>query len=62
MSDGTRKDKIRNKYVKDSIDIDSVQYEMNRLRWYGNVIKKEQTEAVIVVMIINIEGRRGREN
>lgn len=32
----------------------------NRPRWFGRVMRKEETEAVRAVMIMNDEGKRGR--
>jgi hypothetical protein len=30
----------------------------NRLRWYKHVIKREETNAVRVIMKMNVEGKR----
>jgi hypothetical protein len=32
----------------------------NRLRWFGHVMRKEETKAIRVVMKVNIEGKRER--
>jgi len=34
--------------------------EEKRLRWFGRVMRREETETVRVVMRMNVEGRRGR--
>jgi hypothetical protein len=31
----------------------------NRLRWFEHVIRREETNAVRVVLKINVEGKRG---
>jgi len=31
------------------------------LRWFGHVMRRKQTEAVRVIMKINVEGSRGKE-
>lgn len=32
----------------------------NRLKWFGHMMKREETETIRVIMRINLEGRRGR--
>jgi len=32
----------------------------NRLRWFGYVMRREDSEAVRIVMGLSIEGKRGR--
>jgi len=32
----------------------------NRFRWFGHAMKKKNSEAVRMVMKLNVEGRRGR--
>jgi hypothetical protein len=32
----------------------------NRLRWFGHVMRQEKTNAVRVVLKINVGGKRGR--
>lgn len=45
MSVVTREDRIRNKYVRDKIGIASIEDKMRetRLRWFGHVMKQEET-------------------
>jgi hypothetical protein len=58
----TREYRIRNKYVRSSIDVVSIVDKMrkNRLRWFGHVMRRKETKAVRVVIKMNIEGKRGR--
>ncbi|KAL4104536.1 hypothetical protein QTP88_019831 [Uroleucon formosanum] len=62
MSGVTREDRIKNEYVRGSIGVASIVDKMreNRLRWLGHVMKREKTSAVIIVMKMNIEGKKGR--
>jgi len=62
MSGVTREDRIRNKCVRDNIGVTSivVKIKENRLRWFGHVMRREETKAVKVVMKMNVEGKRGR--
>jgi len=59
----TREDRIRNKYVRGSIGVASIvdYIRENKLRWFGHVMRREETEAVRVVMKLNVEGKRGTE-
>ena len=62
MSGVTREDRIRNEYIRGSIGVSSIVEKMreNRLRWFGHVRRREETEAVRVVMDMNVVGKRGR--
>jgi hypothetical protein len=62
MSGVSREDRIRNEYVRDRIGVASIEDKMreNRLRWFGHVMRQEETKAVRVVMKINIEVTRER--
>jgi hypothetical protein len=44
----TRKDEIKNEYVRGSIDVVSIVNKMreNRLRWFGHVMRREETNTV----------------
>jgi len=46
----TRKERIRNKYVKGNIGIESIMNKTRekRLRWFGHVTRQKETKAVIV--------------
>jgi hypothetical protein len=63
MSDVTREDRIRNKYVRGSIGVILIVNKMreNRLRWFGNMMRQMETITVKVVMKMNVERKRGRE-
>ena len=62
MSGVTREDRIRNEYIRGSLGVASIVGKLreNRLRWFGHVKRREETEAVRVVMEMNVEGKRGR--
>jgi hypothetical protein len=49
--------------VRGSIGVASIVDNMreNRLRYFGHVMRQEETKAVKVVMKINVEGKGGRE-
>jgi hypothetical protein len=64
MSRMTKEDRIRSKYVTVSIDVAAlIVYKMreNRLRWFGHKMRQNKTKTVIVVIKLNVEGKRGRE-
>jgi hypothetical protein len=48
--------------VRGSIGVVSIVYKMrkNRLRWFGHVMRREESNTVRVVTKINAEGKRGR--
>jgi hypothetical protein len=60
MSRVTRGD--RDEYVRGSIGVASMVDNMreNRLRWFGHVMRREETKAVRVVIKMNVERKRGR--
>jgi hypothetical protein len=62
MSGVTREDRIRNEYVRGSIGVAPIGDKMreNRLRWFGHVMRREESEAVRMVMNMNVEGKRER--
>jgi hypothetical protein len=49
-------------YVKGSIGLASIvdKIRENRLRWFGHMMKQEETKAVTVVMKMNVEGKYRR--
>jgi len=57
-----REERIRNKYIRGSIDVVSIIDKMreNRLRWFGLVMKREDLKAVRTVMELRVNGKRGR--
>jgi hypothetical protein len=58
----TKEDKIRNEYVRGSINVSTIVNKMreNKFRWFGHVMRQEETKAVRVVMKMNVEGKRRR--
>jgi hypothetical protein len=62
ISGVSREDRIRNKYVRRSIGVESIVDKMreNRLIWFGYVVRREEKNAVRVVLKMNGEGKRGR--
>jgi hypothetical protein len=56
MSGVARENRIRNKYVRGCIGVASVVDKMreNRLRWFGHVMRQEETNAIRVAMKINV--------
>jgi hypothetical protein len=62
MSGVTRENRIRNEYLRGRIGVALIVDKMreNRLRWFGHMMRREETKAVKVVMKIIVEGKRGR--
>jgi hypothetical protein len=61
MSGVTRKDRIRNKYVRSSIGVVSIVNKMReKYKWFMHVMRQEETNVVKVVMKMNIEAKRRR--
>jgi len=64
MSGKTTKDRVRNKYIEESIRVASFMDKMreNKLRWFGHVMRREDSGAVRTVMELSVKGRikRGR--
>jgi len=63
MSGVTRDDRIKKACVRCVIRVASIVNSMreNRLKWFGRVMRKQETEAVRVVMEIVVQGKSGRE-
>jgi len=59
----TRKDKIRNEYERRIIGVASNVNKMReiRLRWFGHVIRRKNSEAVRIIIEMNVKGRRERK-
>jgi len=52
MSGVSRKDRKKKKYVRGIIDVASIEDKMkeNRIKWFGDVMRREKTKAVRAVM------------
>jgi len=63
MSEVTREDRIRNEYARGGMGVASIVNKMreNRLRWFGHVMRRKNSEAVRTVMEINVKERRKEE-
>jgi hypothetical protein len=55
-------DRIRNEYVRGSIGVATIVDKMreNRLRWFGHLMRRQETKVVRAVMKINVEGKQAR--
>jgi hypothetical protein len=64
MSGVTRQDRIRNEYVRSSLGVDNVcdKLAVNRLRWFGHVVRKDEGDVVKRVWRMNVGDKmtRGR--
>ena len=58
----TRKDKIRNEYIRSTVKVKQLGMKMRegRLRWYGHVMRKDQ-EYVRKMMEMQLSGKRRRD-
>jgi hypothetical protein len=60
----TRVDRIRNEYVRGSLKVAPIAEKLraNRLRWYGHVMRRDDSHVTRRVLSMNVEGckRRGR--
>jgi len=62
MSGVTTEDRIRYEYVRSSIgEASIVETRENRLRLFGNMMRRMETKAIRMVMKMNIEKKRERE-
>ena len=63
--DVTKKDKIRNEYIRGTIKVERLGMKMreDRLRWYGHVMKRDQQYVGrnIMEMELEIKMERGKE-
>ena len=64
----TRKDKIRNEYIRGTVKVERLEMKMReaRLKWYGHVIRRDQEYVGRRVMEMELprkeEKREGRED
>ena len=58
----TRKDKIRNEYIRRTVKIEQLGMKMRegRLRWYGHVMRRDQEYVGRKMMEMELPGRRKR--
>ena len=58
----TRKDKIRNEYIRGAVKVEPLGMKMRegRLRWYGHVMKKDQEYVGRRAMKMELPGKRKR--
>ena len=58
----TRKDKIRNKYLRSTVKVELLGMKMRegRLMWYGHVIRRDQDYIGRKMMEMELQGKRKR--
>ena len=58
----TRKNKIRNKYIRSTVKVEWLGMKMRegRLRWYGHVIRRNQEYVGRKMMVMELPGKRKR--
>ena len=58
----TRKDKIRNEYVRDTVKVEWLGMKMRegRLRWYGHIMRKDQEYVGREMMEMKLPGKKKR--
>ena len=58
----TRKDKIRNEYIRSTIKVERLGMKMRegRLRWYGHVMRRDQDYVGRKMMEMELPGKRRR--
>ena len=58
----TRKDKIKNEYIRDTVKVKRLGIKMRegRLRWYGHVMRRDQEYVERKVMEMELPGKRKR--
>ena len=58
----TRKDKIRNKHIRDTVKVERLGMKMRegRLRWYGHVMRRDQEYVGRKMMEMELPGKRKR--
>lgn len=57
---GVTGEDIRNEYIKDSVPSIVKKMKETRLRWFGHVMRREESETVRMVMTKNIIEKRGK--
>lgn len=57
-----KEDRIRNEHIRESVKTASTMGKMreNRLRWFGHVMRRNNSEAVTIVMVINVDEKSGK--
>ena len=58
----TRKDKIRNEYIRGTVKVERLGMKMRegRLRWYGHVMRRDQEYVARKMMEMELPGKRRR--
>ena len=58
----TRKDKIRNEYIRGTVKVERLRMKMSkgRMRWYGHVMRRDQEYVERRVMEMELPGKRKR--
>ena len=58
----TRKDKIRNKYIRSTVKVErlGMKIKEGRLRWYGHVMRRDQEYVGKKMMEMKLPGKRKR--
>ena len=58
----TRKDKIRNEYIRDTVKVERLGMKMRegRVRWYGNVMRRDKKYVGRKMMEMELPGKRKR--
>ena len=58
----TRKDKIKNEYIRGTVEVEWLEMKMRegRLRWYGNVMRRDQEYMGRKMMEMELLGKRRR--
>ena len=58
----TRKDKIRNEYIRNTVKVEQLEMKMGegRLRWYGNIMRRDQEYVGRRVLQMELPGKRKR--
>ena len=59
----TRKDKIRNEYIRGTVKVERLGMKMRegRLRWYGHAMRRDQEYVGRKMMKMELPGKRKRE-
>ena len=60
----TKKDKIRNKFIRDTVQVYGIRLKMKmgegRLRWYGHIMRRDQEYVRRKIMEMELQGKRKR--
>ena len=62
MSGVTKKDRIKNERIRNTVKVTSVSKKVQeaRLRWFGHVVREEEESGERRIMEMEVEGRRRR--